>query len=92
MGLSPCSSRFSDRLEIDRAKKMEEERNVDEAVRLFIETLVVSHKIIDTGDEVRSTRGELNQVTAGQVKASIEDAYEKANLREFARLAHQHDG
>ena len=34
---------------------------------------------------VRATRGELNQVTAGQVKVSIEDAYEKANLREFEK-------
>ena len=71
--------------EIERAKQMERDRNVDMAVKEFINILIQRHKEINTGDSVRATRGELNQVTAGQVKVSIEDAYEKANLREFEK-------
>ncbi|HEU0160122.1 MAG TPA: hypothetical protein VFR00_12440 [Hyphomicrobiaceae bacterium] len=73
--------------EIERAKKMELERNVDLAIKAFIDKLIEWHNAINTGDRVRSTRGELNQVTAGQVKASIEEAYDKANLREFEKYS-----
>ena len=71
--------------EIARAQQMERDRNVENAIKEFIEVLISRHKEINTGDRVRATRGELNQVTAGQVKVSIEDAYEKANLREFEK-------
>jgi hypothetical protein len=73
--------------EIERATKMELERNVDLAIKAFIDKLIEWHSAINTGDRVRSTRGELNQVTAGQVKASIEEAYDKANLREFEKYS-----
>jgi hypothetical protein len=73
--------------EIERAKKMELERNVDLAIKAFVDKLIEWHNSINTGDRVRSTRGELNQVTAGQVKASIEEAYDKANLREFEKYS-----
>jgi hypothetical protein len=73
--------------EIERVQKMELERNVDLAIKAFLDKLIEWHNAINTGDRVRSTRGELNQVTAGQVKASIEEAYEKANLREFEKYS-----
>jgi hypothetical protein len=74
--------------EILRAEKMEHERNVDTAVNTFIKELADRHaELLKRADRaVRATRGEINQVTAGQVKASVEDAYEQAKLREFEKF------
>src|SRR5690348_5283550 len=41
--------------EIERAKKMELERNVDLAIKAFIDKLIEWHNAINTGDRVRST-------------------------------------
>lgn len=75
--------------EIARATRMERERNVDAAVSDFVAELARRHEeLLAQGDRaVRATRGEINQVTAGQVRSSIEDAYDKANLHEFERFA-----
>ena len=73
--------------DISRAQRMERERNVDMAVKEFIAALAEGHDSLlrqpDRG--VRATRGEINQVTAGQVVSSIGEAYDKANLREFEK-------
>ena len=74
--------------DIRRAEDMERERNVDSAINSFVAALASGHEALlrqpDRG--VRATRGEINQVTAGQVKISIESAYERANLQEFEKF------
>jgi hypothetical protein len=74
-------------LDIARAQHMEHERNVDTAINEFIAALAEGHdQLLKQPDRgVRATRGEINQVTAGQVRAAIEEAYDKANLREFEK-------
>lgn len=74
-------------MEIDRAKHMEQERNVDTGIREFIKALADGHdRLLKQSDRVvRATRGEINQVTAGQVRSAIEEAYDKANLRDFEK-------
>ena len=74
--------------DIRRAEDMERERNVDSAIKSFLGALASGHEALlkqpDRG--VRATRGEINQVTHGQVKISIETAYERANLQEFEKF------
>jgi hypothetical protein len=72
--------------ERSRAEHMELERNVDKTIEAFITTLTKAHEDLRNQGNVHSTRGEINQVTAGQIRSSIEDAYDKANLREFEQF------
>jgi hypothetical protein len=71
-----------------RAEEMERERNVETAINGFVAALASGHETLlrQPDRSVRATRGEINQVTAGQVKIAIETAYERANLQEFEKF------
>ena len=75
-------------IDIRRAEEMERERNVEIAIKAFVTALAAGHEtLLNQRDRnVRATRGEINQVTAGQVKISIEAAYDRANLQEFEKF------
>jgi hypothetical protein len=73
--------------EVRRAMEMERGRNVELAIKAFLDSLAANHERLQTqGRSVRATKGEINQVTAGQIKIAIEAAYERANLQEFEKF------
>jgi hypothetical protein len=69
--------------ERERANKLERERNVDKAIDKFILTLRGYHEQLKrtgvTGSLV------INQVTAGELKTSLDEAYRQGHLSEFER-------
>ena len=74
--------------EIRRASQMERQRNVETAIQSFLNVLAEGHAglLRQPDRSVRATKGEINQVTAGQIKIAIEAAYERANLQEFEKF------
>jgi hypothetical protein len=74
--------------EIRRASQMERQRNVETAIQSFLGVLAEGHASLQRQPDrsVRATKGEINQVTAGQIKLAIEAAYERANLQEFEKF------
>jgi hypothetical protein len=73
--------------EVRRAMEMERGRNVEIAIQSFLDKLARNHERLQTGGRsVRATKGEINQVTHGQIKIAIEAAYERANLQEFEKF------
>jgi hypothetical protein len=76
--------------ERERTARLERERNVDAAVSEFIGTLEEWHHRLRANNNanVRVSSGlNINQVTAGEVKKAIEDAYSAARLGDFERHA-----
>lgn len=77
-------------LEITRTEQLERERNVQQAVRRFVSKLEDWHKWLrdNKNANVRMSSGtNINQVTDGEVKRAVEDAYKAAQLYEFERMA-----
>ncbi len=70
--------------ERERANKLERQRNVDKAIEKFIETLREYHNNLRQRATVNGSLL-INQVTAGELKASLEDAYRQGHLVEFER-------
>ncbi|MDX2257860.1 MAG: hypothetical protein NW205_02985, partial [Hyphomicrobiaceae bacterium] len=76
--------------EYERSLKVEKARNVDLAVAGFISELRTLHKNLlgDKSANVRSASGlEINQVTAGQIKAAVEKSYGDARLGDYDAFA-----
>jgi hypothetical protein len=76
--------------ELVRTARLEQERNVDSAVKAFIVTLEQWHQALrnNRNANVRVSSGvSINQVTAGEVKKAVEDAYGAARLVDFERHA-----
>ncbi len=69
--------------EKERANKLERQRNVDKAIEKFIETLRTYHS--DLKQRGVSGSFNINQVTAGELRASLDDAYRQGKLYEFER-------
>jgi hypothetical protein len=79
----------AERQQIEAANRMESDRNVENAIKSFIEDLRGRHaNLLGKNRNVNVATGlDINQVTAGQVRAAVEDAYKQARLYEFERLA-----
>jgi hypothetical protein len=76
--------------ELVRTARLEQERNVDEAVSTFVKALEEWHKSLrdSRSANVRvSSGGNINQVTSGEVRKAVEDAYASAKLGDFERHA-----
>ena len=76
--------------ELVRTARLEQERNVDAAVTAFVKKLEEWHRWLrdNRSANVRVSGGaSINQVTAGEVKKAVEDAYGAARLVEFERHA-----
>lgn len=75
--------------EIKRAKQQEDDRNVDLAVKILLSHIEFKHQEL-RGQRVNvkvSTGSNINQVTAGEIKRAVEDAYKTGHLYEFERFA-----
>ncbi|NJO23669.1 MAG: hypothetical protein HC868_13015 [Sphingomonadales bacterium] len=75
--------------EIKRAKQQEDDRNVDLAVKGLLSHIEYKHQEL-RGQRVNvkvSTGTNINQVTAGEIKRTVEDAYKAGRLYEFERFA-----
>ena len=70
-----------------RAEALERGRNVDKAVADFITTLKDYHYRLLHRDVSASTGLNINQVTEGELKRSVEDAYKVAHLYEFEQFS-----
>jgi hypothetical protein len=81
-------AQWAEAAEIRRASQMERQRNVETAIQSFLNVLAEGHAGLQRQPDrsVRATKGEINQVTAGQIKLAIEAAYERANLQEFEKF------
>ena len=79
----------AERQQIDLANRMESDRNVDAAVNAFIADLKRRHQQLLGGRvNVGVASGlNINEVTAGQIKAAAEEAYKQAHLYDFERFA-----
>ncbi len=76
--------------EQNRARELERARNVDLAVREFIDELRRQHAVLrnERRIDVSVAQGtNINEVTEGTVKSAIEAAFDKAGLNAFARMA-----
>lgn len=75
--------------EMDRAKRLEEGRNVDLALTHFVKALIKLHKdILNRDVNVAAATGlNINQVTTGELRRGAEQAYQQARLFEFERYA-----
>jgi hypothetical protein len=86
--------------EIKRAKQQEDDRNVDLAVKVFLKYIDCKHQelrgvswwacIQQPVDKVAmkvSTGPNINQITAGEIRRAVEDAYKQGRLYEFERFA-----
>jgi hypothetical protein len=67
----------------------EASRNVDTAIKEFIDFLVKQHQEMRRSREnVRASTGSnINQITEGEIRIAIEKAYQETRLNEFDRLA-----
>lgn len=75
--------------EIKRAKQQEDDRNVDLAVKDLLAHIEFKHQEL-RGQRVNvkvSSGSNINQVTAGEIKRAVEDAYKTGRLYEFERFA-----
>jgi hypothetical protein len=70
-----------------RAEALERGRNVDKAVADFIDKLKDYHQGLLHRDVSASTGLNINQVTEGELKRSVEDAYKGAHLYEFEQFS-----
>jgi hypothetical protein len=79
----------AERQQIEAANRMESDRNVETAVDAFITDLRRRHEgLLGGRANVRVATGlNINEVTAGQIKAAVEEAYKQAHLYEFERFA-----
>lgn len=79
----------AERQQIELANRMESDRNVDAAVNAFIVDLKKRHQQLLGGRaNVGVASGlNINEVTAGQIKAAAEEAYKQAHLYDFERFA-----
>jgi hypothetical protein len=75
--------------EIHRAKQQEEDRNVDLAVGLLLRDLEAKHLALrGQRTNVKVSHGaDINQVTAGEIKRALDEAYKQGRLYEFERFA-----
>lgn len=87
--------------EIKRAKQQEDDRNVDLAVSKILRYIECKHQELrganlwgclqqpwDNKVNVKVAAGvNINQVTAGEIKRAVEDAYKQGRLYEFERFA-----
>jgi hypothetical protein len=76
--------------EIKRTERLEQERNVQRAIRDFANLLDHWHKWLRDNSKANvkvSTGASINQVTEGEIRRSVEDAYKVARLHEFERMA-----
>jgi hypothetical protein len=87
--------------EIKRAKQQEDDRNVDLAVSRILRYIECKHQELrganlwvclqlpwDNKVNVKVAAGvNINQVTAGEIKRAVEDAYKQGRLYEFERFA-----
>ena len=76
--------------EQNRARELERARNVDLAVREFIEELRRQHADLRSARRIDVSVAQgtnINEVTEGTVKNAIEAAFDKAGLNAFARMA-----
>ncbi|MGO9173654.1 MAG: hypothetical protein ACLP7P_17070 [Rhodomicrobium sp.] len=78
-------ARQQEDLEKQRADQLEKQRNVDKAIDKFITTLKNYHSWLKEHGVSGST--EINQVTAGELRTSLEEAYRQGRLFEFERYA-----
>lgn len=77
-------------LERARAEKQEEGRNVEKAITGLIDELKRQHQRIleDKGANVKAATGlDINQITAGELRPALEDAYRQSKLSSFERYA-----
>lgn len=75
--------------EIKRAKQQEDDRNVDLAVKELLAHIEYKHQEL-RGQRVNvkvSSGSNINQVTAGEIKRAVDDAYKAGRLYEFERFA-----
>lgn len=79
----------AERQQIELANRMESDRNVEAAVNAFIVDLKKRHQQLLGGRaNVGVASGlNINEVTAGQIKAATEEAYKQAHLYDFERFA-----
>jgi hypothetical protein len=79
----------AERQQIELANRMESDRNVDAAVNAFIVDLKKRHQQLLGGRaNVGVASGlNINEVTAGQIRAAAEEAYKQAHLYDFERFA-----
>src|SRR5262245_9491630 len=85
-----------EREEEDRSRRLERQRNVEQAVEDFLYCLKQLHGIrkgteselcvVDSDDKAGKSPL-ISQVTAGEVTREIEEAYKQARLYDFERLA-----
>ncbi len=76
--------------EIRRTEQLEHERDVQKAIRSFVEQLESWHKTMRQNGQANvrvSTGANINQVTDGEVRRAVEAAYKSARLYEFEKLA-----
>ncbi len=78
-------ARQQEDLERQRADELEKQRNVDKAIDKFISTLKKYHTSLK--EHGVSGSAEINQVTAGELRTSLEEAYRQGRLFEFERHA-----
>jgi hypothetical protein len=66
----------------------EENRNVSKAITRFVDVLKEQHRILRNGPNanVRAS-SDIHQVTEGEVKTSVDKAYQEAELTDFDTLA-----
>lgn len=75
--------------EIYLNETIEKNRNVDAAITEFIELLEQEHRVLRKSSDANvrvSTGPNINQVTAGEIRVSIERAYTEAQLTDFDSL------
>jgi hypothetical protein len=79
---------FEEARELDRSRRQEAERDVDGAVTLFVGALKEQHRQNKSGRdaEIRSSFS-INQVTEGEVRRILDEAYNVGRLFEFEKLA-----
>ena len=75
--------------EIKRAKQQEDDRNVDQAVKTLLLHIEAKHQIMrgQRANVKVSSGSDINQVTAGEIKRALEEAYKQGRLYEFERFA-----